>query len=312
MYKSHVTHPREISSTGYPARDTESVRYSKGELNARLLQMSVFDFEALAAEWGQLASGGQNQAPFFQPYWFKAYAHTFAAGELVPTVVVRRAQALVGVLPLMYQKRFLNYVPARTMGSLSGVHSCRFDLVCADEDREQVAGEVWNCPRNDTSWSALEVRTLPHDGAFVSVLNRAAQDGFLTAWWPTLISPYLTLPAQGRDPFENCPAKHKADRKRLKKYEERLAAEGPVSFEVHSVFSEELFSAFLRLEGAGWKGKAGGAIACSPVVTQFYREVLQDAAREGHLRLCTLTAGEKLMAMERISKSINSRVISAS
>lgn len=295
---SQVSLSKEISSAGYPLVASAATKPSVGDVRARLFEMSVSDLEALATEWQSLDPHERNQAPFFQSYWFKAFASTFAAGQPVPVVVVRRGEALAGILPLMYQERFLNYIPARTLGSLSGIHSCRFDFLCFDEDCEAVSLAVWHCLRDNARWSALEMRTVPDDGAFGLILKHAAREGFLTSWWPTLCSPYLTLPEQGSDPLQNCPAKYKPDRKRLKKYEGRLKELGAISFEVYETFSERLFSDFLELEGAGWKGKAGGAIRCSPVVTQFYRTVLEEASRYGHLRMCTLRAGDRLVAIE--------------
>lgn len=298
MYTSQVIYPEDASRIGLDAAVQTPVSASSDAICAQLYEMGPSDLKVLMQEWQTLAVEQHHQVPFFQPYWFKAFARTFAGGVHLPIVVARAGRKLRGILPLMRQGKFLNYIPAKTLGSLSGVHSCRFDLVCSDGERERVSRAVWNCLRDYSPWSAIEVRTVPRDGAFMSVIRHAEQEGFLTAWWPTLISPYLTLPQQGCDPFENCPPKYKPDRKRLKKYEGRLREEGAVSFKVHDHFSENLFNDFLLLEGAGWKGRAGGAIKCSSVVTQFYREVLQDASQHGHLRMCTLEAGNRLVAME--------------
>jgi CelD/BcsL family acetyltransferase involved in cellulose biosynthesis len=260
--------------------------------------MSVEDLDLLTPDWQRLATMAPNQAPFFQPYWFKALARTFAAERPLQLLVVTGGGVVHGILPLMYQDNFFGRVPARTLGSLSSNHSFRFDLICDPESSSAVASAAWECLRGHKRWTVLEMRTVPQDGAFKSIMNHAAQDGFPTVWWPNLMSPYLTLPAQGRDPFENSPARYRSDRKRLKKYEGRLREVGEISFEVTRDFSEALFQEFLRLEGAGWKGQNGGAIRCNPVVTQFYREVLREAAQEGHLRLCSLSAGQRRVAME--------------
>jgi CelD/BcsL family acetyltransferase involved in cellulose biosynthesis len=298
MYTSQVIYPKKMLDLGSDAAVHNPASASSDEVSARLHEIGASELEGLIPEWQTFAAEQQSQVPFFQPYWFKTFAKTFAGGKPFPIVVTRSGKNVRGILPLMRQSNFLKYIPAKTLGSLSGLHSCRFDLVCSAGERERVSLAVWNCLKDYSQWSALEVRTVPSDGAFMSVIRHAEQDGFLTAWWPTLISPYLTLPQQGREPFENCPLKYQSDRKRLKKYEGRLREAGAVSFKVHDTFSEDLFSNFLRLEGAGWKGRAGGAIQCSPVVTQFYREVLQAASQHGHLRMCTLEAGNKLVAME--------------
>jgi CelD/BcsL family acetyltransferase involved in cellulose biosynthesis len=78
----------------------------------------------------------------------------------------------------------------------------------------------------------------------------------------------------------------------------QLQEEGEVSFEVVHDFDEKFFEEFLRLEGAGWKGKVGGAISCDPTIIDFYREALGSAATRGHLRMCALTLGGRRVAME--------------
>src|SRR5438105_2357806 len=49
-------------------------------------------------------------------------------------------------------------------------------------------------------------------------------------------------------------------------------------------FSAEI-ERFLALEASGWKGRAGGALACSAASLRFGREVLGEAARRGRLHM---------------------------
>jgi CelD/BcsL family acetyltransferase involved in cellulose biosynthesis len=126
----------------------------------------------------------------------------------------------------------------------------------------------------------------------------AEKDGYRTSRWPTLLSPYVSLPTNPSDPFSNCPKYYKKDRKRLEKRFDRLKEIGEPTFHVYSHFDEDLFNEFIALEGSGWKGQAGGAIKCSQVLVDFYRELVKTAAQQGHLRMCALRAGGKAVAME--------------
>jgi CelD/BcsL family acetyltransferase involved in cellulose biosynthesis len=47
----------------------------------------------------------------------------------------------------------------------------------------------------------------------------------------------------------------------------------------------EALEAFFELEGRGWKGKAGTAIACSAATREFYTSVARAAAESGYLSL---------------------------
>jgi CelD/BcsL family acetyltransferase involved in cellulose biosynthesis len=260
--------------------------------------VSSSDFDTLAIDWDALTDCEHNTQPFFQPYWFASFCKTFLNDQSAEVVTVRDESRLRGVLPLMRKHHFFGRIPVTTLRSLSGIHSCRFDFICSEAERESVALAAWQALKRDNSWTAFEALNVPQGGSFESIMQHAQRDGFLTGTWPTLLSPYLTLPAAGMSAFSNCPERYKPDRKRLDRYYRKLQQSGVPRFEVSTSFNEQIFNEFLDLEGSGWKGSNGGAIRCSPVVTSFYREVLSRAASLGQLRICTLRLGEQRIAME--------------
>ncbi len=267
-------------------------------MHATLINATLRQLEDLHQEWNLLAQQLPQREPFYLPYWFQAFARTIARDESIPLVTVRDRGRLVGVLPLRRTGRFLRKIPARVLSSLSNVHSCRFDFVCDPNHTEAVAQAAWHALKEDSRWSVIEVNAIPEGGAFEAIMRSAERDGYLVARWPTLLSPYLKLPSTQFDPLSNCPQHYRKDRKRLEKRFERLKEFGEPVFEVHTHFSEDLFNEFLEMESSGWKGQAGGAIKCNPVIVDFYRELLSAAAREGHVRICALRAGTKAVAME--------------
>jgi CelD/BcsL family acetyltransferase involved in cellulose biosynthesis len=129
-------------------------------------------------------------------------------------------------------------------------------------------------------------------------MEHASRDGYRVAFWPTVLSPFLTLPAPEQDPFGNCPERYKSARKGLDRYFRRLQQLGEPRFEVISEFSEEVFNEFLDLEAAGWKKLKGGAIKCNPVVAEFYRTVLRETSSRQQLRISSLLLGDTRVAME--------------
>jgi CelD/BcsL family acetyltransferase involved in cellulose biosynthesis len=272
--------------------------HRQSEPHGRLIEATLADFDGLHDEWRALASAGRAAEPFFQPYWFRAFARTFNNARPSPTVIVRRGGRLVGVLPLMRRRAFFGNAPARVLRSLSGIHSCRYDFVCEQEDEESTSFAAWKALLSDRSWGVIEALGVPEDGAFAAIMKHAEHDGYLTARWPTLLSPYLTIPQTGQDPLANCPQKHKKDRKRLDKYQARLGDAGAVEFEVFYEYRPDIFKQFVTMEAAGWKGDRGGAINCNPVTQSFYQELLPRAATQGHVRFCALKVGDTRVAME--------------
>ena len=274
-----------------------------------IAESGVEDIEALAPAWEQCVFRGPSAEPFLQPYWFSAFLQSFAAGGRAVLVTARRGSELIGILPLARKRAFFGVIPARTLQSLSGIHSCRFDLCAAPFQRDVAAKKMWELLREDTSWDVIEALHTPDDGGFEVLSREAAQDGYLTAAWPTLLSPYLELSEEVEDPFRNCPRRYANSRSRLKSYYKKLASHGTVSTTTIQGFDPAFFNSFLEMEAAGWKGKNGGAIGLNPAAIQFYRAALQRAGQAGHLRLHALNVNGAPVAME-IGLQMNRRFYS--
>ena len=265
---------------------------------ATLEEVTLADLAELQDEWCDLVSQGEYSEPFFQPYWFRAFLESFHKGKPAPFVFVRDGDTLKGILPLMRSRRFWGSFPARSLQGLFGIHSCRFDFICETKDKDKIAEAAWGALERDSSWTVLQGQNVPEDGAFESLMRHAARSGYFVVRWPTLFSPYLNIPVGAKDPLQNCPERYKKDRKRLRSRLQKLQEQGEVSYEVLTHFDEDFFRNFLHLEGAGWKGEAGGAIRCNPAVVEFYRRVLQYAAAEDHLRMCAMKLNGRRISME--------------
>jgi CelD/BcsL family acetyltransferase involved in cellulose biosynthesis len=88
-------------------------------------------------------------------------------------------------------------------------------------------------------------------------------------------------------------------RKELRRQANRLADEGKVTFERAAGADgiDQWCDRFLTLEAAGWKGRAGSALACSAATERMFRESLEGAARRGRLERLTLTLSGRPLAM---------------
>ena len=263
----------------------------------------------LLTSWADAVASGESAEPFFQPYWFSSFARTFASDRCVHIIFAQRGERVLGVLPLMRQRTFFGSVPARTLHSLSNVHSCRFDLSVSSADRESAAHAMWDTLRADDTWDVIEVEHVPAGGGFESVMKLAAYDGFLIGKWPTLLSPYMSIPQGVTDIFAGCPERFAGFRRTHLKSLKKLEKQGRVTCTSMSHFDPCFFDTFLAMEGAGWKGKAGGAIACAPVVESFYRTVLKAASDAGHLLCHSLNLDGRPIAMD-IGLMMNGRYYS--
>lgn len=274
-----------------------------GELTARFEPFDSIRSGSLLREWRELASAGYFAEPFYQPEWFQGFADSFAAGRNTLLLTVRDAASGVGaalraVVPLTRERSFFGGIPARTYRGLSGIHSCRYDLVLDQNGSDQILKSIWRTLEQDRSWDVIEAEDVPCDGAFNRLAHEAWGAGYLVGTWPTRRTPILTLPRRGLDPLANCPHHFKSLRNRLKSKLRRLGSEGEVVFERHTADFQAPFKRFLDLESAGWKASNGSAISCSSVTTRFYSEVVEALAERGFLRIYELRLGSKTIAAQ--------------
>jgi CelD/BcsL family acetyltransferase involved in cellulose biosynthesis len=279
-----VTRDDRLSSTGKPYAEI-----SAGDLSV---------LTELQSEWEDLLGDTIRNEPFLHPAWFRAYASAFEAGKQIAALTVRRAGTLTGVIPLVRDTRCFGTLPARTLRSLSGKHSCRFDCIVSKQDHSATIEAAWQSLRADISWDVLEALDVPDGGAFEDLSAQAAKDGYLVSKWPTLLSPYLPVSESPADPFIQSPNRYRKARARLQSSLRRLATNGDVAFKCDSSDCRSALHRFVTMEMAGWKGVRGSAIGCSKQAMTFYSQVVEEFAKTGSLRIYTLWLNQTPVAME--------------
>jgi len=88
-------------------------------------------------------------------------------------------------------------------------------------------------------------------------------------------------------------------RKELRRQHARLSETGELKVERHRDATDLplWIEQFLTLEAAGWKGKAGSALACRPDTAALFREALTGGAQAGRLERLALTLDGRPIAM---------------
>jgi CelD/BcsL family acetyltransferase involved in cellulose biosynthesis len=71
-----------------------------------------------------------------------------------------------------------------------------------------------------------------------------------------------------------------------------------VKFDVHTSNFEDAFRRFLLLESSGWKGANKSAIASDQVTARFYNAAFERLHSRGCVRMYSLSAGDKVIAMQ--------------
>ena len=266
---------------------------------------------SLRGEWTRLTdamrAAGWTKGPFVAPEWFSVHASSLCAARSAARIgdfrllVAHRAGRLVAALPLVAERRRLAGVPARVLRSLSDDHSQRFDLILDPAAAEAGTRALVAHLVRARDWDALELQVVPDGHAAADALVAAARAAALpTGAWPSMVSPYLTLPPSAAELDRQLGAKFRGNlRRRAHKLEadlgalalERIDGRGQSAVQLDALLDEGF-----ALEAAGWKGAAGTAIACDDRLRARYRALAHAFAARGQLACYFLRAGARRVA----------------
>ena len=251
-----------------------------------VLQGGVELIEQLATEWRDLCQEGEFDKPFYRPEWFRAYVRAFARDKQICLATLRDRGRLCAILPLVLEQVSMLGLRVTRLCGLANEHSPRFDMILgASVLAEESAPEIWKALKEYSRWDILQVPDVPIGGAFEEVLLAAERDGYQTGRWESIGTPFIVLPV-GRNPrnatLGETDAKFRANLRRRKR---KLAAQGALFLRRNEKADPADLKVFYDLELAGWKGRSGSAIACSPSTRQFYDDLACDAERFGYLSL---------------------------
>ncbi len=245
-------------------------------------------WDRLRPEWNRLASASPVDCPMLRHEWFTAFLDAFAGDQTLHTVTVRREGRLTAVAPLIRRAARWRGLRYQALTALANPHSSRFDVLAETADDLRA---LWQALRTSGGWDAIELRDVPEGGRGAELAELAGKDGHSVHRWESMRTPYV--PLEG----------HRVSGKlgqNLRRRRRRLEEAGRV--EVRELTGGAGLDAFLEqgfsLEAAGWKGKAGTAIACHPATRAFYRSLARSAERLGWLALYGLFCGERLAAFQ--------------
>lgn len=279
----------------------QPVLVAPAALRLETLTGGVEIVERLAAEWRALCAEGRYTAPFYQPEWIAAYLQAFAADKTLVVFTARRHGQLRAVLPLIAEWTTLHGVPVRKLRSPSNVYTCRFDVIAGGGDEIEAVAGIWQALQQRGGWDVIELSEVPQGGLGEALLTRAANEGFPVGHWATSAGPYLAF-ALARGTTEErmeatltqVSAKFRASLRRSRR---RLEELGKVQVSCEEASTPTELARFYALESAGWKGRAGTAIACDDRTRQFYDLVAQASAARGKFLLFRMDCGTDTIAM---------------
>ena len=248
--------------------------------------------------WNALALHAVEPNPFLESWYLLPALRALDPGETARFLLFEVGDVLVGMIPLAREPR---YYGRRIAHLANWTHPNCFlgaPLVAPGFERA-----FWRCLLEWADSKAPGALFLHLSGLMLDgPLHRALAEVVAETGRPAglVYREERAMLAAGKSPEEYFAAALSGKkRKELRRQLTRLCEEGKVNFvrQADSDCLSEWIGHFLALEAAGWKGKAGSALAQQGTTEALFRQSLEGAAAHGRLERLSLTLDGRPIAM---------------
>jgi CelD/BcsL family acetyltransferase involved in cellulose biosynthesis len=273
-----------------------------GARGARIRVAALQDAGALQAHleaWEDLAANAAEVNPFYEPWMLLPALEAAAAPEALQLVLVTaedRAgrQCLIGLFPL-------ERVPRRALRVLrlwrhALCYLCT-PLLRRGRERECLEG-FFGWLERESGASLLRLHYVSGEGPFHQALIRHFERHPQSVHFTERYTRALFRPRPGADAYPRTAVRGRK-LKELRRLARRLAEQGRLDFRQlgPAESARDWIRAFLELEGRGWKGRAGTALASRPAERGHFERVALEAHRRGRLLMHGLYLEERALAL---------------
>lgn len=239
----------------------------------------VDQMRAAGSDWDRLAGG--EGSPLLGSDWFVACAETFSAQSNLRVVVVRLRGVICAVAPLVVVKRdgteWLEVLGTSVLYEPTGF------LYSGLEPLQQLVSKIvsFRMP--------VMLARIPAESPLEATFRKLSRLGGVLLARRAASAAYVSSGGKWEDYFPSISAQRRYDYQRKRKRMERIGQvavriERPTSPAELPHLLEEVF----RIEGAGWKGRAGSALLSNEPVRKFIARYSEMALAKGALRVCFL------------------------
>ncbi len=290
-------------SIRYGPVPTPSLAYARAGaaphgLNAHFAAWQTWDNAPAIAQWQALADHASEPNPFFEAWYLLPALRALDPGHRVLLFTLEIDGQLAGLVPLAREARYYRWPIPHLRGWAHP--NCFLGAPLVRKGAEAAFWRALLAWADDNAQLALflHLGPIPLDGPL-----RHALDAVLAEH--RRLSGVVHREDRALLMSSLCPEDYWAQalsgkkRKELRRQAARLAELGDVRIDraTDAKGLEPWLDQFLALEAAGWKGKAGSALASHPATTVLFRGALRGGAELGRLERLQLTLDAKPIAM---------------
>lgn len=267
-------------------------------LTARLLDWPCCAAPSILHSWNALAQLAVEPNPFHESWYLLPALRGHDAQEQVQMLLFETSGVLAAMLPLSRAPR---YYGRRLPHLASWSHPNCFlgaPLVAPGFERAFWRALLAWADGNAGNAMFLHFGALPLEGPLHTALLRVLEEQDRLCGLVSREERAMLASDKSPESYFAAALSGKK-RKELRRQLARLCEEGAVNFVRQSDDSDldEWIDQFLALEAAGWKGRAGSALAQGGATLSLFREALAGAAAQGRLERLSLTLARRPIAM---------------
>jgi hypothetical protein len=252
--------------------------------------------------WEDLVEEALEVNPFYEPWMLMPALRGLATGKDLRVVLVltidRGAPVLCGVFPLERKERYKR-LPVAVLSLWQHLYcalctpliraSCARQ--CLDAFLDWLAGEA--------GVPLMEFNLVPGEGPFHELLNDCLSRRGNRNLVCESFTRALFLPLESADKYLQA-AISTRHRKDMRRKQRRLSETGRVEFDELGPEgdSDAWIEEFLQLEVSSWKGKQGGAFACSEANRTYFVTIAKEAFERGRLMMSAMRLDGRPLAQK--------------
>ncbi len=252
--------------------------------------------------WEDLAANALEPNPFYESWMLMPGLRALAAGKDLRVVLVLTVNCgepvLCGVFPLERQQRYKR-LPVAALSLWQHIYC----PLCIPLMRASYARECLDAfldwLASESECALMDFNLVAGDGPFHQLLNDCLADRQASSLVGESYGRAVLRPKESGEQYLRL-ALNREHRKDLRRRTRRLSELGRLEFDSLELAGDiDLWiEEFLQLEASGWKGRDGGAFACTDANRDFFVSVAKAAFARGRLMMLALRLDGKPVAMK--------------
>ncbi len=259
-------------------------------------------FAALREQWNDLADVAETGTVFLRHEWFDAAWQWLAKDCERLILLVKRADRLVGIWPLVTRRRTQRKIGITAVEFMAVPDTQVCDTICAPQDHAVVVGALFEYLRDHgRSWDTVELTKLPAGSSTVAYLEDTRGQGVAFEVTADGSNPQVGLGGTWADYYATRSRRLKKGNNlvanRLKKKFGDIDMRWIRADSADEQGVSEALEAAIGLSSRSWKRKTGNSLDHSGP-NAFIRKLTAHALAEGWLSIWVLELDARPAAME--------------